>query len=97
MSKSSLKKTKIAAPNNQYIPNKLDEKIMIVIGHHYEGGRTIDELSENFKFGKQRLRLILDNLVKSEFISWDRSDMERWGAYHLEPRGREYLNNKKLL
>ena len=90
-------KTKIAAPNNQYIPNKLDEKIMIVIGHHYEGGRTIDELSENFKFGKQRLRLILDNLVKSEFISWDRSDMERWGAYHLEPRGREYLNNEKLL
>ena len=92
-----VEKIKIAAPNDQYVPNKLDEKIMIVIGHHYEGGRTIDELSENFKFGKQRLRLILDNLVKSEFISWDRSDMERWGAYHLEPRGREYLNNKKLL
>ncbi len=91
------KHTKIATKNGEYIPNELDVKIMIVIGHHYDGGRTIEELAENFKSGLQRLRLILDNLVEYEFIRWDTGSFERWGAYHLEPKGREFLNSKNLL
>jgi len=91
------KAAEIETPVNDYTPTDMDEKVMIVIGYHYDNGRTIDELHKVIKFSKQALRLILDNLVKSEFISWDRSDMERWGAYHLEAKGREYLSSRNLL
>lgn len=87
----------IERPVDDYTPTEMDEKLMVVIGHHYDDGRTIDELHKVFQFSKQELRLILDNLVENEFISWDRGNMERWGAYHLEPKGRKFLKSKNLL
>jgi len=82
---------------DDYPPDELEVNLMVVIATFFDGGRTVHELSINFSNGKQKLTLILNRLERHGFIECDKSNFNRWGAYYLTEKGREFLDAKKLL